>query len=458
MPEGIGKLFPTDDTIVAIATPPGRSGIGMVRVSGNLSQNMAKKLLARSSSLVHRQATVALCRDEGGTVLDEAVVTFYKAPQSYTGEDMLEISAHGNPLVLSRIVKAIQEAGARQAMAGEFTLRAVSHGKLDLIQAEAVRDFINAQTEAQARMARLQMHGGLSRKILPERERLVDIIAHLEAGIDFADDDVQPPDNAEVLKRIDTAFAGLQKLQDSYSFGKLLSRGLRLAIVGKPNVGKSSLFNRLLGSDRAIVTSIPGTTRDVLSESISLDGIPVQFLDTAGMRDTSDPIEEIGVARSREALAEADLVLFVVDGAMGVDESDWKIRSRIGSAKHILVVNKSDLPQNQPLKVADEYQSIRVSAKTGEGMGDLERAIREYVGDPGAEMQNSILTSDRHFESIRGAILSLDKGKSALVDGTPHEMVLLDMYEALSQLNELTGEVVTEDILGRIFSTFCVGK
>ena len=458
MLEGLGKLVPTEDTIVAIATPPGRSGIGLVRVSGSLSPQIAQKLLGRSSPLVHRQATVGLCRDLNGSVLDEVVATFFQAPHSYTGEDMLEISAHGNPLVLSAIAHAIQEAGARQAGAGEFTLRAVVHGKLDLIQAEAVRDFINAQTDAQAKLARLQMNGSLSKRILPERERLVDIIAHLEAGIDFADDDVRPPENAEALKRIDIVVAGLQKLQDSYSFGKFLSNGLRLAIVGKPNVGKSSLFNRLVGSDRAIVTAIPGTTRDVLSESVSFNGIPLQLLDTAGMRDTMDPIEELGVARSQETLAEADLVLLVVDGSSGVDEWDRKIQTRIGNSKHIVVVNKCDLPKARPDDASEEFQGIPVSAKTGEGLDSLERAIREYMGDPGTEIQNSILTSARHFESIRGALRSLDKGKLALADGTPHEMVLLDMYDALSQLNELTGEVVTEDILGRIFSTFCVGK
>jgi tRNA modification GTPase len=401
---------------------------------------------------------VGLWTDGSGTVIDEVVATLFQAPHSYTGEDVVEIGAHGNPLILRNIVKSIQSAGGRLAGPGEFTLRAVIHGKMDLIQAEAVRNFIDAQTDMQARTARLQMGGALSKRILPVRDRLVDIIAHLEAGIDFADDDVPPPDDSVVLARIDPMLHELQQLQESYTFGKLLSSGLRLAIVGKPNVGKSSLFNRLVGVDRAIVTNIPGTTRDVLCESVSLDGVPLQFLDTAGMRETADPIEEIGVARTEEALTEADLVLFVMDGASGLDDSDRNILSRIGNSKHLLIVNKCDLPQAIPEGQIGESRMIRVSAKTGEGIDDLENAIREFVGIPGGEILGSIVTSARHAESICAAVRALGKGRSAMAQGTPHEMVLLDLYEALSELNELTGEVVTEDILGRIFSTFCVGK
>jgi tRNA modification GTPase len=458
MREGLGKVIPTDDTIVAIATPQGRSGIGVVRLSGNLSQSIAQRFLNRPTAMTHRQASVGLWTDSTGTVIDEVVATLFKAPHSYTGEDVLEISAHGNPRILRNIVEAVRGAGARLAAPGEFTLRAVIHGKMDLIQAEAVRNFIDAQTDMQARTARLQMSGSLSKQILPVREKLVDIIAHLEAGIDFADDDVRPPEDSILLCLIDPMLDELQKLQESYSFGRLLAAGLRVAIIGKPNVGKSSLFNRLVGADRAIVTSIPGTTRDVLSENISLDGVPLQFLDTAGMRNTADPIEAIGVAKAEEALAEADLVLVVIDGASGLDDSDRNILSRIVNSKHLIIVNKCDLPQAVHEDSIRESTLIRISAKTGEGIGDLERAIQGFAGNPGGEIPGSILTSARHFESICGASRALGKCRSAMAQGTPHEMVLLDLYEALSELNELTGEVVTEDILGRIFSTFCLGK
>ena len=458
MREGLGKVVPTDDTIVAIATPLGRSGIGLVRLSGNLAQPIAQRFLNPNKLMTHRQACVGLWTDGSGTVIDQVVATWFQAPHSYTGEDVVEIGAHGNPLILSNVVKSIQSAGARLASPGEFTLRAVMHGKMDLIQAEAVRNFIEAQTDMQARTARPQMGGALSKRITPVRERLVDIIAHLEAGIDFADDDVRPPDDSVMLAQIEPLLLELQQLQESYSFGRLLSSGLRMAIVGRPNVGKSSLFNRLVGVDRAIVTTIPGTTRDVLSETVSLDGVPLQFLDTAGMRETADPIEKIGVARSEEALTEADLVLLVLDGAAALDDSDRNILSRIGNSKHLLIVNKCDLPQAVHEGRLGESRRIRVSAKTGEGIGDLENAIREFLGNPGGEILGSIVTSARHFESICGAVRALGNARSAMAQGTPHEMVLLDLYEALSELNELTGEVVTEDILGRIFSTFCVGK
>jgi len=458
MREGLQKVVPTDDTIVAIATPHGRSGIGVVRISGGQSEVIATRLFKAQTSLVHRHSTPGYWMDAKGNVLDEVVATLFKAPQTYTGEDVLEISAHGNPLILARIVGTVLDLGTRRATAGEFTLRAVMNGKMDLIQAEAVRSFIDAQTDEQARTALLQMEGALSKRMHPAKEKLVDIIARMEAGIDFADDDVPPPIAAALAEDIRQVRVALKELQESYSYGKLLSNGLRMAIVGKPNVGKSSLFNRFVGTDRAIVTSVPGTTRDVVSESVSLDGVPLTFFDTAGLRESDEVVERIGVERTVETLSMADLVLFVLDGSAAIEDLDRNIQARIEKTAHITIINKCDLQQVADAVLPGDTSPIRVSAKTGEGFQDLQDAIRRFLGIKPEGVSSAIITNARQFESISGANRALDKGRVSLLEGTPHEMVLLDVYEALSHLNELTGEVVTEDILGRIFSTFCVGK
>ena len=458
MREGLQKVVPTDDTIVAIATPHGRSGIGVVRVSGDQSESIAARLFKARTSLVHRQSTAGQWIDVNGNVIDEVVATLFKAPHTYTGEDALEISAHGNPLILSRIIGTVLDLGTRLATAGEFTLRAVMNGKMDLIQAEAVRSFIDAQTDEQARTALLQMGGALSKRLLPAKEKLVDIIVQLEAGIDFADDDVPPPNAAGVAAEIAQVRDALKELQESYSYGRILSNGLRLAIVGKPNVGKSSLFNRFVGAERAIVTNIPGTTRDVVSESVSLDGVPLTFFDTAGLRESDELVEKIGVERTVETLSVADLVLFVLDGSAEIDDLDRSILGRLEKTTYITIINKSDLQQVPAEIRPGENGVIRVSAKTGEGFENLQNAIRMFLGIKPEGVSGAIMTSARQFESISAASSALDKGRVSLLEGTPHEMVLLDAYEALSHLNELTGEVVTDDILGRIFSTFCVGK
>jgi tRNA modification GTPase len=458
MREGLQKVVPTDDTIVAIATPLGRSGIGIVRISGKDSEPIAARLFHAKTCLTHRRSTPGQWWDGDGNVVDEVVVTLSKAPNTYTGEDLLEISAHGNPLVLTRIIGTVLGPGTRMATAGEFTLRAVMNGKMDLIQAEAVQSFIEAQTDEQARTALLQIGGGLSKKLVPAQEWLVDIIARLEAGIDFADDDVPPPDAAVVAEDIVKVHEALLKLQESYNYGRILSKGLRLAIVGKPNVGKSSLFNRFVGTDRAIVTSVPGTTRDVVSESVSLDGVPMRFSDTAGLRETDDLVEQIGVERTVETLSEADLVLFVLDGSTTTDEQDRNIFARIEDLAHITIINKCDLQQLVAADLNVTSGAIRVSAKTGEGFQHLQNAIRKFLGMKPENVSGSIVTNARQFECLSASLRALEKGRVSVLEGTPHEMVLLDAYEALSHLNELTGEVVTEDILGRIFSTFCVGK
>jgi tRNA modification GTPase len=442
---------------VAISTPPGRSGIGVIRISGCLVERIAGRFLRLSTPLTSKRASLGKWHDEEGTPIDEVVATLFKSPGSYTGEDTLELSAHGNPLILQRIVHSICFAGARIAAPGEFTMRAVLNGKMDLIQAEAVRGFVEAQTLAQARTAMLQMGGTLSRRLAPEKNQLIDILARLEAGIDFAEDDVSVPDNHVVAVELTRIQEKLVEIRATYTFGKILFQGIRLAIVGKPNVGKSSLFNRFVGAERAIVTEIPGTTRDVLSESISLDGIPLRFSDTAGVRQSADPIECIGIQKTMEELSEADLVLVVLDASSPLDAADREILSRIAATTYVTVLNKCDLGVIcEP--GSDVAAAIKVSAVTGSGMEELRNAIREKVISNGQDSSSGILTTARQAENVTRAVDALKNAVAALNQGVPHEMVLLDIYEGLEQLNVLTGEVLTDDILGRIFSTFCIGK
>jgi tRNA modification GTPase len=462
MREGLQKIVSDEETIVAISTALGRSGIGVIRVSGRDCESVARRFFkphSQNSGLQHRKVVVGTWNDVHACEIDEVIVTFFQAPHSYTGEDVIEISAHGNPLGLRRIVESTLLAGARLAAPGEFTLRAVAHGKMDLVQAEAVRDFIESQTEQQAKIARRQMDGSLSKRIRPIKEKLIDAIAHLEAGIDFAEDDVDVPANATIIDSIRPLRLELVALKETFVFGKILATGLRLVILGKPNVGKSSLFNRLVAADRAIVTDIPGTTRDVVTETISLDGVPMSFADTAGVRQTTDVVESIGVTRTFEVVSEADLALLVVDGASPFDDDDRQALHRASRIPHIVVINKSDLPQVIDLSVLNGATRVMVSAKTGRGLQELHSALRTFLASHRTNFADDlILTNTRQHEAVSNAWVALGRAEQALTTGVPHEMVLMDLYDALAALDELTGEVVTDDILGRIFSTFCVGK
>jgi len=459
MREGLHKIVSADDTIVAISTPLGRSGIGVVRLSGSNSVGIASRFLQATTTLEHRVAVVGTWADDRGGTIDEVVVTCFRAPHSYTGEDVVEISGHGNPLTLARIIESARSAGARIAAPGEFTLRAVAHGKMDLIQAEAVREFIDAQTEQQARTALRQMEGAVSRRLRPTKKSLVDLIAHLEAGIDFAEDDVDVPDNTAIVERLHPLKSGLEELQQTFGYGRLLAEGLRLAILGKPNVGKSSLFNRLVAAERAIVTEIAGTTRDVLTETINMDGIPLRFADTAGVRETADKVERIGVSRTLEALSEADIALVVLDSSDDFDADDLQVLEKAKAVRHLVVLNKIDLPQSIALGSLNGARTVRVSARTGEGLDDLRAELRSIILEQKSDLSDDlVLTSARQNEALLRAIDALIAAETALNRNVPHEMVLLDLYCALSSLDELTGDIVTDDILDRIFSTFCIGK
>ncbi len=446
-----------NDTIVAISTPPGRGGLGVVRISGADSRRIASEILRFRKPSEWKPWSAAMAELPGpeGRAVDEVVVTFFERPRSYTAEDVVEISCHGSPVVLRYAVERACDAGARPAEPGEFTLRAFLNGRIDLPQAEAVRDLIEATTLYQARIAAQQAEGSVSRRIAPLKEQLIELIALLEAGIDFAEDDITVATDEEILGRIEPVARGVSELIASFAYGKLVHSGLTLAIVGRPNVGKSSLFNRLLEQERAIVTEIPGTTRDLVSEVAAIDGIPVKFLDTAGIRPGQDRVETLGIERSFQAMADADLTLVVIDLSVPVEAADLELIERARRQGRCLVTgNKCDLPRRAELNEG----IAAVSALTGEGIPALRRSIAEAITPAGMDCEAGFITSLRHERLLREALAALEKARAAVAERIPHEMLLLDFYAALQAIDAITGATTADDILNRIFSTFCIGK
>ena len=472
-----------DDTIVAIATPPGRGGIGIVRVAGAEARKIVAPMLRLRHELEAGRAVFGelvepegsteseLPRDEASAApsrIDEVVVTYFAKPHSYTTDDIVEISAHGAPVVLRHIVELCVAAGARVAEPGEFTMRAFLNGRIDLTQAEAVRDLIESQTLYQAKVAAQQLEGALSRRLQPIKQKLVELIATLEAGIDFAEDDVAVMADRVIVERMNEIHEPLEQLLASFAYGKIVHEGLTLAIVGRPNVGKSSLFNRLLERERAIVTATPGTTRDLVSETVAIGGIPIKLVDTAGIRQALDEAESIGIRKSMEALAESDLVLVVVDASEELTPGDTDLLRAVEQRATIVVENKSDLgARDQGLgaggqwlaAASDRRYAVRTSALTGEGIDELRGAIlRQVGGDGGAQSEAGFLTNVRHEGLIKDSLGALDAAETAVAERVPHEMLLMDLYNALRSLDQITGATTTDDILNLIFSTFCIGK
>ena len=465
----IGREANTD-TIAAVSTPPGRGGIGIVRLSGPEAASITAQLVRLRQPLEHGHARLADVVDEDSGIdagrIDEALVTYFGAPNSYTAEDLVEIAAHGSPVVLELLLSRALKLGTRLAEPGEFTQRAFLAGRLDLTQAEAVRDLIEAQTLTQARQAASQMGGALSQRVGPVKQALVELIALLEAGIDFAEDDVELTTAAEIASRIGELTPPLTALEASFARGRIVHDGLTLAIVGRPNVGKSSLFNRLLERDRAIVTATPGTTRDTVTERISLDGIPLELVDTAGLREGLgeglgeglEEAEQLGIRRSREALADAALIVVVLDATEPLNDEERRLLAAVEGRPTLVAVNKSDLikaGRGQPDCAG--LPTLSTSALTGEGIPALRERILE-LATGGAAAEPGMLTSLRHQQAIAAALAALTDAAQANANSIPHEMILLDLYRALWALDSLTGQTTPDDILNLIFSTFCIGK
>jgi len=503
------RLVNLDDTIAAITTPPGRGGIGVVRLAGPDSRAIAMPMLRLKHKLEPGRAvfgeliepcgagtparggcetglaaptpstsastqssdttrTAGLSRagvpaphnqNPQNQRIDEVVVIYFAKPHSYTTDDIVEISAHGSPVVLQHIVELALGRGARLAEPGEFTMRAFLNGRIDLTQAEAVRDLIDSQTLYQAKVAAQQLEGALSRRLQPIKQKLVELIAVLEAGVDFAEDDVSVLPAVQILQQIAAVREPLENLARSFAYGRMVHEGLTLAIVGRPNVGKSSLFNRLVERERAIVTAAPGTTRDLVSETVAIGGIPVKLVDTAGIRRALDEAEGIGIRKSMETLADADLVLFVIDASQPHSPEDRELLAQLAGRTAIVVENKIDLDGSQPLSLGAELPRAQTSALTGAGIPELRSEIlRHIAGEAGVSAESGFLTNLRHQGLVQDAMTALAAARNAVQNRVPHEMLLLDLYNALKPLDEIIGATTTDDILSLIFSTFCIGK
>lgn len=447
-------MFSTDDTIVAIATPPGRGGIGVVRVSGPGAASIAAALTARAS-FEPRHATLTAILEPDGAPIDRAVVTFFPSPNSYTGEDVVEISAHGSPVVLDAIVAAGVAAGARLANPGEFTFRAHLHGRIDLVQAEAIAELIDAVTPLQARIAFDQLEGTLTSQLRAIDAALLEIIAPLEASLDFPEEGYHFLASGETARAMDAALASIDALLSDASRGRLIREGLTVAIVGRPNAGKSSLFNRLAGAARAIVTAVPGTTRDLLTERIDIGGVPLTLVDTAGLRPSAaDAIEEEGIARARQAVAAADVIVVVLDRSLSIGAGGRDLVAETHGRARVVVASKADLP---PAWDAASSGALAVSSLTDEGIGDLRKALLDAAGVVPLRDRGPVANL-RHAGLLEKARAAIARARAAAANGVPEEFVLADLHDARARFDEITGARPQDEVLRLIFERFCIGK
>ena len=457
-----------DDTIAAIATPMGETGIGVVRMSGSESLVIADKVFRTKGSTPPSRAESFrvlyghLVDPATGEVVDEALLLVLKPPRTYTREEMVEVFAHGGSLVLQRILDLLLKQGARLAEPGEFTKRAFLNGRIDLSQAEAVLDVIRSKTDASLRAALNQLEGKLSKEIRSMRDELLESLVQVEAAIDFPDEDIEILSDAKLSGRLQKVCETLEALLAGASQGRVLREGLTTVIAGRPNVGKSSLLNALLRHNRAIVTPIAGTTRDAIEELANIRGIPVRLVDTAGIQETTDAIEQEGIRRSRSYLEKADLVLLVVDGSVPPTEEDKRLYKELSGKPLLCVVNKADLPQAlEPSSLfrTNGVKPVSVSATNGTGLGLLEEAIVGSVYQGKACLsENALLTQSRHKESVRHSCEAVRRATTLLSQRASGEFIASELREALQALGEIVGEVFTEDLLDRIFSQFCIGK
>lgn len=451
-------------TIAAVATPYGYGGIGVIRLSGDRALDLARQLLAGGEKIdlaPNRASFHPLINSQTGQTIDEAVITFFQAPRSFTGEDVVEISCHGSPVVLAEILRLLISFGAIPAQPGEFSLRAFLNGRLDLAQAEAINDLIHSQTVYQAQLAARQLRGDLSRQLQPLKQDLVDFIVRFESAVEFVEDDLESLDRQDFIDRLDRLADQIRRLASSYRVGRLIRAGLKLALVGRPNVGKSSLFNALLQKDRAIVTPLPGTTRDLLTDLVAINGIPVELFDTAGWRETEDPVEKLGVERTLAAASEADLIIAVLDASASMIDEDLKLIEQF--PVQMLILNKCDLGVQIPVEnLRREFVNrplLSVSALTGEGISELKEAIHRHLSSETTPwLESAIITNERHFAALESALSALDRAREDLLAGFTEEVALAHLHRALQDLGVITGETLIGDIINQIFATFCIGK
>ncbi len=456
-----------NDTIAAISTPHGAGGIGIIRISGSEAFTIAGSLFkGRRPFKEMKSHTIShgwIIKPGTGEKVDEVLVSKMAKPATYTCEDVVEINCHGGIVVLMDILALVTDAGARPAEPGEFTKRAFMNGRMDLSQAEAVIDLINAKTSEGSRAAAEQLEGKLSVKLGRIRKRLIGLIAHIEVTVDYPEQDIEEITGKQVYEEVRGIIPELEEASESFNRGRILREGVKAAIIGKPNVGKSSLLNELAGKSRAIVTEIPGTTRDVIEEYVSIKGIPVNILDTAGIRETDDPIERIGVERAEKALDSADLVIMVLDASRGIEEDDSAIIERISGRKVIYLINKMDLvDEDTAASMAEKLKNGRVlnaSVLMGQGIGALEEEIAGMFLKGAISMNSEVLlTNIRHRNLVDKAKESLSEAASAHEAGMPLDCISIDIKNSAEYLGDITGESISEDVVREIFSRFCIGK
>jgi len=454
--EGYSRVTPRTDTICAIATPPGTGGVGIIRVSGPLGKSIADQILDVQIDQP-RQVVFSRFVDDQGRTIDSGIAIFFAAPASFTGEDILELQGHGSPLILQMLMARLMELGARPARAGEFSERAFLNGKLDLVQAEAIADLIESATEASARAAQRSLEGVFSKQVNELQQELIDLRVFVEAAMDFPDEEIDFLADSDVLERLGRADKHLQALSEQAHQGQLLRDGINIVIAGLPNAGKSSLLNALAGRDSAIVTDIPGTTRDVLREYISLDGLPVHVADTAGIRESTDQVEAEGIRRARATVMTADLVLLVLDSTMDI-KPQQVLRSEVpGNIPCIEVHNKADLIDSKGIALDDGPQSVSVSAKTGQGLGELIHLVKSVVG--ASENYEGVFSArTRHLDALKRTRKHIMAGHQQLEKYNAPEILAEELRLAQKSLGEITGEYLPDDLLGAIFSSFCIGK
>ncbi|MCF8001514.1 MAG: tRNA uridine-5-carboxymethylaminomethyl(34) synthesis GTPase MnmE [Halanaerobiales bacterium] len=458
-----------EDTIAAIATPFGTSGTGKVRISGPDAINIGSKIFEASSGIDIKEADSHTAHHgyvenpKSGKTVDEVLAIVMIKPRSFTGENVLEFDCHGGMVPLEAVLELTLEYGARMAEPGEFSRRAFMNGKLDMAQAEAIIDVINSKTEKSLNIAMEQLKGGLSDKVNNVKDDVMELLAHLEASIDFPEDEIEGFNSNQLEERLKKIKEPIQKLIKTAKQGKLYQEGIKTVIVGKPNVGKSSLLNYLLQENRAIVTDVPGTTRDVIEEYINLDGIPLKVIDTAGVRESEDVVEKIGVEKTRESLKKADLVLMMLDVSQGLTKEDKQVYNLIKGQPTIVVVNKTDLDKNIDIEELEEqfkeHPLLWTSVKEEKGMEELKNTILEEIFHEQINVDSDVMvTKVRHREALNKAYQSIEKVEQSLKDGMPYDFLTIDLKDVLFYLGSITGETVTDDIIDQIFSDFCLGK